>query len=159
MKLSRHSDYALRAMIQLASAGDELVSIRRISETYGISHSHLMKIVQSLGHAGFIETVRGRHGGLRLARPEREISLGALLRHTEGEDGLVDCTGCLIAPACGLPGMLAEALEAFLKVLDGYRLDDVASRSHVLRALFDRPASAGPGDTPSARCDARQAGP
>ncbi|WP_432256533.1 RrF2 family transcriptional regulator [Limimaricola sp. AA108-03] len=137
MKLSRHSDYALRIMIQLATSGDALVSIRRIAETYGISHTHLMKIVQSLGRAGFIETVRGRHGGLRLARPAQDISLGALVRHTEGEDGLVDCAGCLIAPACGLPSILAEALEAFLKVLDSYRLSDIASRGRMLRALFD----------------------
>ncbi|GAD57003.1 RrF2 family transcriptional regulator [Limimaricola cinnabarinus] len=144
MKLSHHSDYALRTMIQLATSGDELVSIRHIAQTYGISHNHLMKIVQGLGRAGFIETVRGRHGGLRLARPASEISLGALVRHTEGENGLVDCTGCLIAPACGLPSVLAEAMQAFLAVLDGYRLSDVASRSHMLRALFDIPTSAAP---------------
>ena len=144
MKLSRHSDYALRAMIQLATSGDELVSIRRIAQTYGISHNHLMKIAQGLGRAGFIEPVRGRHGGLRLARPASEISLGALVRHTEGEDSLVDCTSCLIAPACGLPGVLAEAMQAFLAVLDGYRLSDIASPSHMLRTLFDIPTSAGP---------------
>ncbi|MGR3464578.1 RrF2 family transcriptional regulator [Limimaricola sp.] len=147
MKLSRHSDYALRVMIQLASCGDELIPIRRIAQSYDISHNHLMKIVQGLGHAGFVETLRGRHGGLRLARPAREISLGALIRHTEGAGGLVDCTGCLIAPACGLPAVLAEAMEAFVKVLDGYRLSDIAGRGGVLRGLFDTvPAAGPPGD-------------
>ena len=144
MKLSRHSDYALRVMIQLVSSDDDLVSIRHIAQTYGISHNHLMKIAQSLGRAGFVETVRGRHGGLRLARPAEEISLGALIRHTEGEESLVDCTACLIAPACGLPGVLTEAMEAFLKVLDGYRLSDITSRGRTLRALFDTSAPANP---------------
>ncbi len=136
MKLSRHTDYAFRIMIHLAVFEGELISSRRIAQAYGISQNHLMKIVQSLGRAGFIETVRGRYGGLRLARPAPEIAVGAIMRHTEGDSDFVPCGQCLISPACGLPCVLGEAMEAFLRVLDGYSLGDIANRPGMLRDLF-----------------------
>lgn len=136
MKLTRYTDYALRVMIHLATRGDDLASIRQIAATYGISQNHLMKIVQDLGHAGFIQTIRGRNGGLRLARPADQITLGALVRHTEGNCALIDCAGCLIAPACDLPAVFAEAMEAFLAVLDRYLLADIVTRPDQLRQLF-----------------------
>lgn len=137
MKLTRYTDYALRVMIFLATHEGELVSIRRIADCYGISQNHLMKIAQDLGRAGFIETVRGRNGGLRLARPASHITLGALVRHTEGNDRLIDCSACLISPACGLPTVFGEAMEAFFDVLDRYRLTDMVARPHMLLELFD----------------------
>src|SRR5690606_39189856 len=87
MKLSLYSDYALRVMMHLATKTDGLASVAEIANLYGVSHHHLMKIVQDLGRSGFVETFRGRNGGIRLARPAGEISLAALVRHTEG-----DCT-------------------------------------------------------------------
>lgn len=137
MKLTRYTDYALRAMIYLATHEDKLASIRQIANCYGISQNHLMKIVQDLGQAGFVETVRGRNGGLRLARPAPHITLGALVRHTEGNDRLIDCNACLISPACGLPAVFGEAMEAFFGTLDRYRLADMVARPQMLRALFD----------------------
>ncbi|MBW6547234.1 Rrf2 family transcriptional regulator, partial [Salmonella enterica subsp. enterica serovar Weltevreden] len=83
MKLSRYTDYALRVLIYLAGRDQGLASIRQIAQAYAISHNHLMKIVQDLGHAGFVETVRGRGGGLRLARPASAIVIGDVVRHTE----------------------------------------------------------------------------
>lgn len=136
MKLSRHTDYSLRVLIHLAAGEGELISIRRIAQAYGISQNHLMKIALNLGRAGFIETVRGRYGGLRLARPAPEIAVGAIVRHTEGNGDLVACDNCLIAPACGLPRILDEAMEAFLRVLDSYSLSDIANRPGMLRDLF-----------------------
>lgn len=144
MNLTRYTDYALRVMIHLAMRRDDLASIRQIAAIYGISQNHLMKIVQDLGHAGFVETIRGRNGGLRLARPADQITLGALVRHTEGHCPLVDCAGCLIAPACDLPAIFAEAMEAFLAVLDRYRLADVATRPDALRQLFGIESIGGP---------------
>lgn len=137
MKLTRYTDYALRVMIYLATHGDDLPSIRQIADCYGISQNHLMKIVRDLGQAGFVETLRGRNGGLRLARPASDITLGALVRHTEGNDRLIDCNACLIAPACGLPAVFSEATEAFYCVLDRYRLADMVTRSQALRNLLD----------------------
>ena len=136
MKLSRYSDYALRILIHLALHPDRLISIRQIADIYGISQNHLMKIAQDLGHAGVIQTVRGRNGGLRLARPAKEITIGEVVRRTETRGPIIDCSGCLIAPGCGLPPMFAEAQEAFMSVLDRYSLSDAAMRSDTLRHLF-----------------------
>lgn len=136
MKLTRYTDYAMRVMIHLGSHDDRLVSIPEIARIYDLSHPNLMKVVQDLGHAGYVETVRGRHGGVRLARPADQINLGELVRHTEASFDLVDCQGCLIAPACGLPGILAEATRAFLGVLDKYTVADLLGRRSALRQLF-----------------------
>lgn len=136
MKLTRYTDYALRALIYLAAHDGGLVSIRQIAEAHGISQNHLMKIVQDLGRAGFVETVRGRHGGLRLARAASEIAIGQVVRHTEADEGLVDCRTCRIAEGCGLPAVIAQAREAFMVVLDQYLLTDVAKTPGAFRHLF-----------------------
>ncbi len=136
MKLTRYTDYAMRVVIHLGTHDDRLSSIAEIATAYGISHNHLMKVVQDLGKAGHVETVRGRNGGIRLGRPPAEINLGALVRHTEAGFDLVDCENCLIAPACGLPGVLAEATRAFLAVLDKYTVADLLGRRNALRELF-----------------------
>lgn len=136
MKLTRYTDYAMRVMIHLGTHDDRLVSIPEIARIYDLSHPNLMKVVQDLGHAGYVETVRGRHGGVRLARPADQINLGEFVRHTEAGFDLVDCQGCLIAPACGLPGILAEATRAFLGVLDRYTVADLLGRRSALRHLF-----------------------
>jgi len=137
MKLSRYTDYALRVLIHLAAHENELDSIGRIASAYAISKDHLMKVVQDLAKAGFVETVRGRNGGLRLGRPAVEINVGALVRHTEAGFDLVECDGCVIAPACGLPRVLAEATRAFLTTLDRYSIGDLAARPADLRTLFE----------------------
>jgi Rrf2 family transcriptional regulator, nitric oxide-sensitive transcriptional repressor len=139
MKLTQYTDYALRVMIHLAAHPDRLVSIRQIAEAYTISQNHLMKVVHDLGRAGFVTTLRGRNGGLRLARPAEEISIGAIVRHTEGHGLPVNCNGCLIAPACGLPSVLVEAMEAFMTVLDRYRLHELARQPEHMRRLFGLP--------------------
>jgi Rrf2 family nitric oxide-sensitive transcriptional repressor len=136
MKLTRYTDYAMRMLIHLGSRNGELCSIREISEGFDVSQNHMMKVAQDLVNAGYVESVRGRNGGLRLARPASEINLGALTRHTENSFSLVDCEGCRIAPACGLPGILAEATAAFLGVLDKYHLSDILEPRSQLRTLL-----------------------
>ena len=141
MRLSRHTDYALRALIHLASRPDRLSSISEIARAYAISENHLMKVVHMLGRAGFIRTIRGRGGGIALARPANEIIIGAVVRHSEPDLNLADCGTCLIAPACGLTGALGEALGAFLAVLDRYTLADVSGdRKGLVRLLGLEPA-------------------
>lgn len=137
MQLTRYTDYAVRVLLHVG-ARDEgaLSSIGEIADVYNISRNHLMKVVQDLGQAGFLTTVRGRGGGLKLGRPAQEITIGAIVRHTEGGFDLVDCSSCLIAPACSLPKILNEAVGAFLAVLDRYTLADVLSRRADLRGLF-----------------------
>lgn len=135
MKLSLYSDYAMRVMIHLA-AKDEKVSIREVAHIYNISQNHLMKVVQDLAGAGFIEAIRGRNGGIRLAKPADEINLGSILRHTEKLTDLFVCEGCIIAPACGLPVVLREATAAFVAVFDRYSLAEVAKKKSDLTALL-----------------------
>lgn len=128
MRLTRYTDFALRVLLFLGREPGRLASISEVSRAYGISQSHLMKVVSDLVSAGYVESVRGRHGGIRLARPPEQIRIGPLVRHTEEDFDLVECGACLIAPACGLSSMFDEALEAFLAVLDSFTLADALGR-------------------------------
>ncbi|MFD2676846.1 Rrf2 family transcriptional regulator [Camelimonas lactis] len=145
MRLTRYTDYAMRVLLYLGARPDRLCSIAEIAGAYRISQNHLMKVVNDLGRAGYVASVRGRAGGVRLARDPSAINIGAVVRHTEEGFDLVDCGGCVIAPACGLTGALREALAAFLAVLDGYTLADLlAKRSDMARLLLGADAPPGP---------------
>ena len=140
MRLTRYTDYAMRVLLYVGAQDDARLSpISEISGAYGISQNHLMKVVNDLVNAGYLESVRGRFGGVRLAKPAAQINVGAVVRHTEEGFDLVDCGSCIIAPACGLTGALAEALAAFMKVLDGYSLADLLAKRANFAALFGIP--------------------
>lgn len=144
MRITLHSDYSLRVLIFLATRRAELATIPQIAAAYGISRTHLTKVVQELGRLGYVDTLRGRNGGLALARPPEDIRIGEVLRNTEESLSLVECfaapvegQGCRIDGACRLKGVLAEALDAFLAVLDRYTLADlVQGRAAPLRRLL-----------------------
>jgi Rrf2 family nitric oxide-sensitive transcriptional repressor len=136
MRLTRYTDYAMRVLLHLAARDDGLASIGEIAKHYGISQNHLMKVVQDLGKAGFVRTVRGRGGGIALAAPADQIVVGQVVRRTEEGFQLVDCDNCLIAPACSLPRVLNEATAAFIAVLDKYTLADLMDRRSQMRSLF-----------------------
>jgi Rrf2 family nitric oxide-sensitive transcriptional repressor len=136
MRLTRYSDYAMRVLLHLGAHPDRLCSIAEISRAYAVSQNHLMKVVHDLGKAGFVASARGRFGGIRLARPAQEISVGAVIRYTEDGFELADCANCVIAPACGLTGALSEALGAFMAVLDSYSLADLLDRRDQLAAIL-----------------------
>lgn len=138
MKLTRYTDYAMRVLLYLGARPDQICSIQEISNAYAISHNHLMKVVHDLGKAGYVASVRGRGGGIRLARPATEIVVGQVIRHTEEGFDLVDCGSCVVAPACGLTGVLNEALHAFMAVLDRYTLEDLLQRKVDFAALLQR---------------------
>jgi Rrf2 family nitric oxide-sensitive transcriptional repressor len=136
VRLTRYTDYAMRVLLYVGAHPDRLCSIAEISRAYGISQNHLMKVVHDLGKARYIASARGRFGGIKLGRPAEEISVGAVVRHTEDGFDLADCGTCLIAPACGLTGAFREALAAFLRVLDGYTLADLLTRrDHMIDLL------------------------
>ena len=140
MQLTAFTDYTLRTLIYLAIEEGRRATIAEIADAYGIAENHLTKVVLQLGQAGDVETLRGRGGGLRLARPAAEISIGAVVRRTEPGLALAPCLGtgnCVITPACGLRPVLAEALDAFLAVLDRYTLADLVdcSRGGLARLL------------------------
>ena len=146
MRLNLQSDYALRLLMQLAASGGELVTIREVAERYGVSQNHLTKVAYTLGRKGFVETVRGRSGGMRLARPASRIPIGDVVREMESDLALVECFpggagGCLITGACKLKGVLNEALNAFLAVLDRYTIADLTKRNTGLKQLLGVEAS------------------
>ncbi len=134
MRFTRYTDYALRVLMYLGLKGEELSTIKEIAERYGISENHLMKVVHNLGREGFIETIRGRQGGMRLARPPKDINVGDVVRKCEDDLRLVECfdpvtNTCPISDVCGLAGMIDEALAAFMKVLDKKTLADILKTS------------------------------
>lgn len=142
MRLTRHTDYALRVLMQVGLTDGELVRISEIAESFGISRNHLTKIVHQLGTRGYLETQQGRRGGIRLARDPSRIVIGDVVRDFEEDFNLVDCftpdrSECRIQSACILKGTLEEALAAFLDVLDGTTLADLLKPRRRLRALLD----------------------
>src|SRR5690606_36953259 len=147
-------DYALRVLMYLALKNEGRATIKEISDCYGISRNHLMKIVQDLGRAGFVATARGKSGGIVLARPPEAIRVGEVVRLTEPDFRLVECFGpgpgggpgrCRLQGCCVLTTALGEALEAFCEVLDGYTLADLTAPRRSLRRLLDLAALPAPG--------------
>jgi Rrf2 family nitric oxide-sensitive transcriptional repressor len=145
VQLTLYSDYSLRVLIYLALAPQRRVTIEEIARSYDISKAHLTKVVHRLGLRGYVETLRGKGGGLRLARKPEEVRLGEVVRAMEENMALVECfdpesSRCAIEPACGLRPVLEEALAAFRAVLDRYTLADlVARRRAPLARLLEGP--------------------
>jgi Rrf2 family nitric oxide-sensitive transcriptional repressor len=145
MRLTTFADYSLRALMYVGTKGDELSTIDEIADAYRISRNHLMKVVHRLGQLGYVETVRGREGGMRLKRAPGEINLGTLVRDVEESLAIVECMEggagkCCIEPACTLKGILTESLGAFLAVLDRYTLADLLKPRRRLKTLLAMPA-------------------
>lgn len=130
MRLTVLSDYALR-LLMYAATHDRLVTIEEASEFYGISRAHLMKVANRLTRAGYLQSVRGRFGGLTLAKAPSDISLGAVLRLTEPDFALVECFApdnqCVISRHCKLPKIVNAALANFLATFDQFTLGDLVS--------------------------------
>ena len=132
MRLTVSTDYSLRVLMYLATDPERLATIEKIADAYGISENHLMKVVHRLGQHGFVETVRGRGGGLRLAQDAQDIRVGDVLRAVEEDFGLVECFGahdmCKITGVCRLQRVLEKALDAYFRVLDDCTLADLVVR-------------------------------
>lgn len=129
MHITRYSDYALRVLIYLSADPERLTTIQAIADSYDISKSHLMKVVNQLNQLGYVSAVRGKNGGLRLGQDPAHINIGVLFRETESDMNLVECFSsaneCAIAPVCNLKNILNEARNAFLSTLDNYTLADL----------------------------------
>lgn len=140
MQLTRFSDYGMRTLLYLAMSRGELKTISNIAEAYNISRNHLMKVVNTLVSNGYVQGVRGKNGGIRLAMAPEEIVVGRLVRDMEPDMALVECFHthgqCRIQHACSLSGVLNEALEAFLAVLDRYTLNDLLENENQLARLL-----------------------
>lgn len=148
MRLNLHTDYALRLLMFLAQRGDQ-AAVDEIAAAFGISRHHLMKVAQQLAALGYVETRRGRGGGLTLARAPEQINIGAVVRALEPTGTFVECfdrrtNACKIAGACGLQGALNLALGDFLARLDQYTLVElIPNRERFQAALAGslRPAA------------------
>jgi len=138
MRLTLMSDYSIRVLMYLAVKPDRLSTITEISESYNISRNHLTKIVHQLGKANYIKTIRGRSGGIRLAKPATDITLGEIVRLMEAPSVLVECFPggkgqCVISPVCKLTNILAHAENAFYAYLDDFTLEDITINADPLR--------------------------
>lgn len=138
-----YTDFSLRILIYLGSKEPGTLStVQEISSAYNISKNHLMKVTFELGKAGFIQTVRGRNGGIQLAEQPENINIGVVVRKMEDDFHLVECfdrehNRCPIAPVCGLRGVLGQALQAYLAILDGYTLEDLLVNRQGLREILN----------------------
>jgi Rrf2 family nitric oxide-sensitive transcriptional repressor len=151
MKLTAFTDYSLRVLIYLAAAPAQKATIAEITRAFGVSENHLVKVVHFLGKKGWITTVRGKGGGISLARPPQDIAIGHVVRDAEGDPAPAECfeTGggrCVIGACCQLKGVLGEAISAFYAVLDQVSLAEVTSNPRELvRVLhFQRALPASP---------------
>jgi len=141
MKLTSFSDYTLRVLMYLAIERERLATIPEIAAAYGISENHLMKVVHQLARAGVIESVRGRGGGIRLARDPAKIRIGEIVRATEGTGPIVECLSgdpkaCRIAPVCRLTAALLRAFESLYATLDEYTLADLVGNGNALEVVL-----------------------
>ncbi len=140
MKLSLYTDYGLRTLMFLA-AHEGRHSIAEIAAAYDISRNHLTKVAQQLVNEGFVESVRGRGGGLQLALPASELNLGRIVRRMEDLGGFVECFNretnrCVITPACGLRKVMRGAIDAFMQHLDKFCVADLIGEPARFRQVF-----------------------
>lgn len=141
MRLTTFSDYTLRVLMYLALDTDHLATIPEIAAAYGISENHLTKVAHQLVKSGVVASVRGKGGGIRLARPPEEIRLGQVVRTSEGEGPIVECLAgnpdtCHIAPACRLSGILVRAFDSLYEFLDQYTLADLVGNRQALAPML-----------------------
>lgn len=140
MRLTLQTDYSLRVLIFAGLNDGELTTINDIARSFGISKNHLMKVVHLLSQKGYLETTRGRNGGLRLTREPHAINIGQVVRDTEDDLEILGCFGpvgyCRIEQVCVLRGAISTALDAFLAVLDKYTLADLIRPREALSSLL-----------------------
>ncbi len=140
MKLTRFTDYSLRVLIYLGLKDNGRVTIREISDAYGISRNHLMKVVSLLTRMDYLDARRGPGGGIALARPPEEINVADVVRDMEDDLNLVECFcvggSCVIKPMCKLKTALDKALTAYLDTLEQYTLSDLLEPRNELARVF-----------------------
>jgi Rrf2 family transcriptional regulator, nitric oxide-sensitive transcriptional repressor len=140
MRLTLYTDYALRVLMFAAAKGDALSTIAEIVDRFDISRGHVMKVVHRLGQQGYLETIRGKGGGIRLARKPAQINVGAVVRDMEEELDVIGCLEsegyCRIEQCCVLKSALRDATNAFLSTLDQYTLEDLVRPRRALTRLL-----------------------
>ncbi|PSJ39321.1 nitric oxide-sensing transcriptional repressor NsrR [Zobellella taiwanensis] len=141
MKLTTYTDFGLRTMMYLATLPKgELTSVAHVSNLYDVSRNHMVKVVNQLAREGYIHAVRGKNGGIRLAREPEEINIGKVIRSLEHNLKGIDCgsPACYLVPACRLKDALQLAMEAFLRVMESYTLADLVGNREELMVIFNQ---------------------
>lgn len=141
MRLTAFTDYSLRVLIYLAANPEHRATVAEICAAFDVKENHLTKVVHHLGKQGWIETMRGKGGGLVLAKPARDICVGQVVRDAEGAVIPAECFSiekntCAIVRCCRLKGVLAEAVDAFYAVLDHYTLADITQNRRALSGVL-----------------------
>jgi len=141
MRLTKQTNYAVRILMYCAANSDQLSRIPEIAAAYDLSETFLFKILKPIADNGFVKSVRGRNGGIRLAKPAHEISLLDIVRITEDNFNMADCfdsgmTNCPLVDACTLNSAWNEALAAFFKVLEKYTIEDLVKPSPNINMLL-----------------------
>jgi Rrf2 family nitric oxide-sensitive transcriptional repressor len=144
MQLTQYTDYSLRTLIALALSPGERSTVSEVSRAYGISRNHLVKVVGRLAELGYVETIRGKGGGVRLARRPQQIGVGEVVRAMEAELGVVGClqnegASCVISPVCRLKTIFSGATTKFLEELDAWTLADLLQQRAPLTRLLGIP--------------------
>lgn len=154
MRLTTLTDYAMRLLIYVGQHPDRLCTISEIAQAHGISEPHLMKVTHRLAQAGWLDTVRGKNGGMRLSKSPGQIRLGDVIRDTENDLSLVECfagnSRCMLLGSCRLAGVLNGALDQFMAHLDQFTLEDILPAGHPNNHL-ERLVMQTPRRTPQAR--------
>ena len=138
MQLTSFTDYGLRALIYMASLPEgRMTSISEVTEVYGVSRNHMVKIINHLSRAGFVTAIRGKNGGIRLGKPAKDIGIRDVVRELEPLS-LVNCSSefCHVTAACRLKQALSKAVQSFLTELDNYTLADLVEENQPLYKLL-----------------------
>lgn len=141
MRLTLYTDYSLRVLLYLAKNEDRMVTITELADFYKISRNHLVKVVHNLGIKDYLLTTRGRKGGIKLARPAKDILIGTVVKSTEPDFDLLECFNpatdkCIVSSTCSLKHVIFEAKSKFLAVLDQHTLADMAGTAHKTESTF-----------------------
>ncbi|MDE1190035.1 MAG: nitric oxide-sensing transcriptional repressor NsrR [Pantoea sp.] len=136
MQLTSFTDYGLRALIYMATLPEgKQTNITEVTDTYGVSRNHMVKIINQLSRAGFVAATRGKNGGIRLGMDPEKIVIGDVVRKMEPLQ-LVNCSECSITPACRLRKALNNAVQLFLDELDNYTLADLVKDNEPLYQIL-----------------------
>ena len=140
MQVTLFSDYALRMLMYLGVRPDEVVPISQIAEAFGASRHYMLKVMNDLTEAGYITAVRGRRGGVKLAKAPADIRVGKLVKATEPHEGLLDCipggSDCPIEAVCKLRKIFIEAQAEFYRTLDNYTVADLIAQPKKLQRIL-----------------------
>jgi Rrf2 family transcriptional regulator, nitric oxide-sensitive transcriptional repressor len=141
MRVTLQTDYSLRVLMYAATKGERLSRIDEIAESFGISKNHLMKVVYELGKRGYLKTIRGRNGGIRLMRKPSQINIGTVVRETEKDLSMLGCLAgeagfCCVEQVCVLRRAFRDAAQAFIAVLDRYTVEDLIKPKASLAKLL-----------------------